>query len=118
MNTIGERIVYLREKRGISQKELARQLGITAASLSRYENNLYDPKGTIITNLSQLLNTSTDYLLGVNSDYHVPSNSNPVSESDLRIWELYRSLSQEDKLRIEERILTLLELHEKDRPIS
>ena len=113
MNTIGERIVFLREKRGISQKELARQLGITAASLSRYENNLYDPKSTIITNLSQILNTSTDYLLGITSDYRVSTNSDQVSENDLRIWELYRSLSQEDKLRIEERILTLFELHEK-----
>lgn len=113
MNTIGERIVFLREKRGISQKELAHQLGITAASLSRYENNMYDPKGSIITSLSQLLNTSTDYLLGISSDYHVAPTPTPVSENDLRIWELYRSLSQEDKIRIEERILTLHELHDR-----
>ena len=69
MNTIGERIIFLRERQGISQKELARQLGITAATLSRYENNLYDPKGEIIVRLSNSLQTSADYLLGITSDY-------------------------------------------------
>lgn len=111
MNSIGERIVFLREKQGITQKELAEQLGITPASLSRYENNIYDPKGTIIIALSQFLHTSTDYLLGITCDYRLPAKASPVSEDDLRVWELYRSLPQEDKIRIEERILTLHDIH-------
>ena len=111
VKTIGERIVYLREKLGISQKDLAKQLGITAASLSRYENNLYDPKSAIITSLSQVLHTSSDFLLGINSDIQYSTRPSPVNETDLHIWELYRLLTPEDKIRIEERILTLYELH-------
>ena len=41
MKTIGERIIFLREKQRMSQKELATRLQITAASLSRYENNIH-----------------------------------------------------------------------------
>lgn len=111
MNTIGERIVYLREKQGISQKELAQMLGITAASLSRYENNLYDPKSAIISSLSQLLHTSSDYLLGKTPNYCSYSKPCSVNEKNLHILDLYRSLTPEDKIRIEERILTLHELH-------
>lgn len=111
MNTIGERIVYLREQQGISQKKLAQMLGITAASLSRYENNLYDPKSAIISSLSQLLHTSSDYLLGITPNHCSDSKPCSVNEKDLHVWELYRSLTPEDKIRIEERILTLHELH-------
>lgn len=107
MKTIGERIVYLREQQGISQKELAKQLGITAASLSRYENNIYDPKSSIIIGLSKILNTNTDYLLGMTLDYRPVTKPCTISEKDLYIWELYRSLTSDDKIRIEERILTL-----------
>lgn len=111
MNTIGERIVSLREELGISQKELAQMLGITAASLSRYENNLYDPKSAIISSLSQFLHTSSDYLLGITPDHSNNPKPYSVSEKDLHVWELYRTLTPEDKIRIEERILTLHELH-------
>ena len=111
MDTIGERIVFLREKKGISQKELARKIGITAASLSRYENNMYDPKGSIIISLSRQLETSADYLLGITSDYRIPSESDRICENDLHTLELYCALSSEDKIRVAERILTLHELH-------
>lgn len=111
MSTIGERIVYLREQQGISQKELAKQLGITAASLSRYENNIYDPKSTIIIGLTKLLNTSSDYLLGLTQDYRPSAKPCAITEKDLHVWELYRTLSSEDKIRIEERILTLQEMN-------
>lgn len=112
MNTIGERIVFLREKLDISQKELAELLGITAASLSRYENNIYDPKGTIIAGLCNSLHTSADYLLGITDDYRVASDRSLGSKKELYFWELYQTLPSEDKIRIEERILTLHEVHE------
>lgn len=112
MDTIGERIVFLREKQDISQKELAEQLGITAASLSRYENNIYDPKGTIITSLCGLLHTSADYLLGMTENYSPATDRTVMSEKELYFWRLYQNLPSEDKIRIEERILTLHEIRE------
>lgn len=112
MNTIGERIVFLRERQGISQKELAGQLGITAATLSRYENNLYDPKGEIIVRLSNSLRTSADYLLGITSDYRMPKKSSDLPEREIYFWELYQTLPPDDRIRIEERILTLHEMRQ------
>jgi len=111
VNTLGERIVFLREKRGISQKTLAEQLGITAASLSRYENNIYYPKGSIIISLSTLLHTSTDYLLGMTNNYQSKEETLSLTEKELNLLELYQTLSAEDKIRIDERILALHEIH-------
>ena len=48
MNTIGERIVFLREESDMSQKELAYAIDIAPTSRSRYENNLYEPKAEIL----------------------------------------------------------------------
>lgn len=64
MASIGKRILKLRKDLNLSQKELADKVGITEASLSRYENNLREPKAEIIAKISEVLGCSTDYLLG------------------------------------------------------
>ncbi len=64
MVTIGERILNLRKESNLSQKELAKKADITEASLSRYENNLREPKAEIIARIAEALECSTDYLLG------------------------------------------------------
>ncbi len=64
MESLGTRVTKLRRELDISQKELAQKCNITEASLSRYENDLREPKGEIIVKLSNALNVTTDYLLG------------------------------------------------------
>lgn len=64
MVTIGERILKLRTELNLSQRELAKKTDITEATLSRYENNLREPKAEIIARISEILGCSTDYLLG------------------------------------------------------
>jgi len=65
METTGERILRLREEKEMKQKELADLVGITEASLSRYENNKRVPSGEIISKIASALKVSTDYLLGL-----------------------------------------------------
>jgi len=63
METIGERIKRLRERKGLTQRELAEMTDITEASLSRYENNLRTPRAQIISKLAVALDTTSDYIL-------------------------------------------------------
>jgi len=65
METIGQRIKHLREKKELTQKQLADLVGITEASLSRYENDLREPKAEIVSRIAKALNTTTDFLLGL-----------------------------------------------------
>lgn len=116
--TIGERIVFLREEREISQKELALALHITAATLSRYENDIYQPKLEFLCEMCRILNTSSDYMLGFTDNYEVPLRSGadtkvsiPALTADERsLLKSYRALSKENKIRIHERIRALHEL--------
>ena len=49
----------------MTQRELANKVGITEASLSRYIGENRTPKGTVISNIANVLRTTTDYLLGL-----------------------------------------------------
>lgn len=70
-NSIGYRILKLRKKKQLTQKELAVKVNVTEATMSRYENNLREPKGEIINRIALALHTTTDYLLG-RSNHSLP----------------------------------------------
>ncbi|MDL2224743.1 helix-turn-helix domain-containing protein [Eubacteriales bacterium OttesenSCG-928-M02] len=63
MQSIGERIRYLRERQDLTQRELADMAGITIATLSRYENGQRTPMSDLVVKLARALHTTTDFLL-------------------------------------------------------
>lgn len=65
MDTIGKRITKARRYLGINQKELCQMLDMNEATLSRYENGFREPKAVTLAKLAEVLEVSTDYLLGV-----------------------------------------------------
>ncbi|HAT4786679.1 TPA: helix-turn-helix transcriptional regulator [Clostridioides difficile] len=110
MESLGDRIANLRKELDINQKELATKVGITEASLSRYENNLREPKSEIIVRLAKALETSTDYLLGVNDNTKISKEDKliienlSVSEKTKKLLEKIYSLEKEDREAIEKKI--------------
>lgn len=62
---IPEKIKTLREKKGITQAELAKQLGITRSGVNAWEMGISMPSTQYIVYLAQFFGVSTDYLLGV-----------------------------------------------------
>lgn len=69
--TNGERIKYLREKNGFTQKDIATKLGVEPAAISKYELNMREPNIEAIKKLAILFNVSIDYLLGRTPDVFV-----------------------------------------------
>ena len=61
--TLGERITYYRGKLGLSQGELAEQLGVSRQSVSKWEGAQSVPDVEKIIMLSQLFGVTTDFLL-------------------------------------------------------
>lgn len=64
----GERIKELRLERGLTQTELAKELGVTQKNISKYELELLDLNTQMICKLCKFFSVSADYLLGL-SDY-------------------------------------------------
>ena len=61
---IGQRITWLLQKRGMTQRELANRIGATEVSVSRYITGARMPKANIIVYMADELNTTTDYIIG------------------------------------------------------
>ena len=63
-----ERIKIARQKKGISQKELADLLGLTQQAVSYYEKGSRIPDEQILSVISDILNVPTEYLTGETDD--------------------------------------------------
>lgn len=63
-----QRARNLREDLGLSQDEIALKLGISRATVNRYENDRYDLKLSYAIELAKTYNVSLDYLTGLIDD--------------------------------------------------
>ena len=61
---IGSRIKQLRNKKGISQKDMASMIGIPVSTYSNYENNYREPSLELIYKICAVLQINIDLLFG------------------------------------------------------
>lgn len=59
------RIRYLRNQIGLTQKQLAEKVGVTMSVISYYELRERCPSPDILKKLAYVFHVSTDYLLGI-----------------------------------------------------
>lgn len=65
MNPFAKRLKELREERKLSQNDLAKDLKISAACISRWETGLRVPNIESLTLLCKYFDCSADYLIGI-----------------------------------------------------
>ena len=70
---LGKKLFELRKKKGISQEELATQVGVTRQTISNWELGETEPKPSELKTLSKIFQVSIDellkqYLLKLNQD--------------------------------------------------
>ncbi len=78
-----ERIKELRQKNHFTQAELARRLYVTRSSVNAWEMAVAIPSTEKITELCQLLHTTSDYLLGLNEQETISISRYTVEEKEL-----------------------------------
>lgn len=62
--TLGERLRSLRERKNLSQTELAKWMNLPNQSISNYERDYRKPPFEVIQKLADFYEVSIDYLLG------------------------------------------------------
>ena len=70
-NTLGQRIKAQRIRMGYTQEQLAEIMCVPKTTLSAYENDKVDIKSSVITELSGILDTDPNYLLGAEQDSYI-----------------------------------------------
>lgn len=79
----GYRLKDLREKKNLTQSQVAARLGISKASVSGYENNVKTPSLEVLTRLASFYGVSTDYLLGLEHRRMLPINGLTPSQEEI-----------------------------------
>lgn len=80
---VADRIKGLREQMGVTQSDLARQLGITRSSVNSWEMGISVPSTQYIVELAALFHVSTDHLLCVDNTATV--NVDGLNEKDIQL---------------------------------
>lgn len=65
---IGKNISALRKEKGITQEELANELGVSAQAVSKWENNSSCPDVSLLTVIADYFGVSVDALLRAQGD--------------------------------------------------
>lgn len=73
-SSVGEKLVNLRKRIGLTQQRAADGIGITRSSLNSYENDIRRPKIHIIKKIADYYGVTVDYLLG-DEEYEEPELS-------------------------------------------
>ena len=93
------RLKFVRERNGISQKELSQFLGINKSAYSNYESERYIILLKYLMLFSDYLNISIDYLFGLNNNIKLKfKKCNDLKLIGLRLKELRKDLNISQEL--------------------
>lgn len=82
-NKFCDRLKRARTERCISQKKLSEQLFVSQQTVAKWETDKATPNPETITKIAKILNTSLDFLLGLE-----PSNAEPFSYNTSRVLKI------------------------------
>ena len=107
---IKRRIQELLFEKGITQQDLAKEINLTPATLSRNLNGLNPPKAEVIVAIANYFKVSTDYLLGLSNEKNYKT-LNTNDDIYVKIYDELKDLepeSQQDILNMVSKIKEML----------
>lgn len=104
---IGLRLRSLRESKGMTQEEVGKRIGVTKATVNRYETGEIDIKRTIAIKLADILDTTPSYIMGWDDEPgKIDKKSAPgyidktQADPDALAIKMYKNLDPDDKAEI------------------
>ena len=71
MNTLGEKIKYLRKQKGITQEKFAELINSTRPAVAKWETNAAYPPPEMIKSMAEFFDVSADFLLGISNNDNI-----------------------------------------------
>lgn len=96
------RLKELREKKGVSQKEIAEKINKTFQAYSLYEIGKRDPDTSTLIKLARYFNVSVDYLLDCDQDLFTDNESFKITSLEIDHLKKYRTLDERGKQNVNE----------------
>lgn len=95
-----ENLKIVRKKQKLTQKDLAEMLNCKQQDISRYETKPDEPSIDRLKQLSNILQTSVDYLIANKNDISIPEiliENKPLSSKERQVIIKFRKLSLENQ---------------------
>ena len=95
---LSQRLKEARRNRKLTQDELALKVNTTKSTISNYENGHSTPSNDMLVLLSDVLQITTDYLLGRSENPHMTADEEFqtfANDPELERW--YRKLPESDE---------------------
>ncbi len=89
--TFADRLVFLRQKKGLTQVELAKEMNITRSALSLYELGKREPDFALLSRFAEFFNVTTDYLMGRSDTPTPPTISTEKEPTTQELEEFLRT---------------------------
>lgn len=86
-----DRIKQLRKQKGLTQKEMAKAVGVGVSTVAMWESGKRTPSFKLLNDLSDLFDKSIDYILGTSDDDRSPK-LNDAQVEQLGTWEIQSEL--------------------------
>lgn len=94
------RIKELREEKGLQQHDIAKLINRTAACISSWETEKTEPSIEDLKQLSLILDTTIDYLVGLSDEQESAKESLKSSPVLEKIVKLLKTLKTEDQYQV------------------
>lgn len=122
MATFGDRVAAAREAASMSQKDLAKRLGIRTSTLKGWEDDLSEPRANRLSMMAGLLNVSVMWLInGEGEGMESPPDSSEINGSlrdvltEMRELRMDLKARSEHIARLEKRLVKILAEQGRDR---
>ncbi|MFD0868811.1 helix-turn-helix domain-containing protein [Paenibacillus residui] len=112
-----ERLIEWRKKKKLTQEQLAIKVNTTKGTISNYENGHSTPPHETLVSIANILDVSTDFLLGRTNQPSEDTSKEEEEESDTEISMFFKDFKSAPKERQEEmlRFWKFIQEAEKDR---
>jgi len=97
--SLGVRIKTLRKQANLTQKDLAKEVGITPQQLNKYESGLNLPPADMLAKLGKALDTTIDYLVTGELQNHQPITNTRLLNR-FRVLEVMNGDDQQTVMRL------------------
>lgn len=102
METIGQRIKFLRKQHNFTVQQLAELINKTKGNISSYKNGKYEPSAQTIIRICEIFNVSIDWLLtgkefdSINFSIMKENNALNLTDEEKNLIMVFRKFSEED----------------------
>ena len=101
MSNFGQKILEIRKKRGVTQQELGKTIGVDKRVISKYEKGQTIPSVKVALQIATALDVSLDYLMGSNKALFIDDNE------IIQLLKDYNTLTEEVKTTVKNMLRAL-----------